>query len=158
MQLTSKPCSGRRCCLAISAAQKLPNCHLGQKNSTRPSSRDELHCSNKGLNCRERLMSHDWSSCDHCSHLWLGLGYRTCIACSFAHSYLDHTLSGLTADSLAVVPKCHHCRMDTVEPVSKCRNISDPISMVPKCLGSEVSRVRSVCTPPGLATPYSVRS
>jgi len=34
MQLTSKSFSGQRCCLTISAVQKLPNSHLEQKNST----------------------------------------------------------------------------------------------------------------------------
>jgi len=35
MQLTSKPCWGRRYCLAISAAQKLLNSHLEQKGHMR---------------------------------------------------------------------------------------------------------------------------
>jgi len=77
---------------------------------------------------------------------------RTCIACSFAHFYLGHTLkSGLIADSSALVPKC---RMDTVTPpVLNSLDISDPSQWCGsvwslKCFGSHVSVIRSVCTPP----------
>ena len=117
----------------------LPNSHLAPtaKELIWTSSKDELCHSRQGLKCREWLMSHEWSSCDHCSHFWVGLGYRTCIVCSLAHSYLDHTLkTSLNADSSALVPNCH---MDISEPVPNCPDISDPSRwcrsvLGPKCL------------------------
>jgi len=65
---TSKCCPGRRCCLAISAAQIIEVCRTAlfranELDST--SSRDELHRSKQGLKRREpTASSHAASSCD----------------------------------------------------------------------------------------------
>jgi len=126
----------------------LPNSHLAPtaKELVSTSSKDELCHSRQGLKCREWLMSHEWSSCDHCLHLWVGLGYRTCIVRSLAHSYLDHTLkTSLNADSSALVPNCH---MDTSEPVPNCPDISDPSRWCRSVLGPV----------PGLFVPKTFRS
>ena len=61
-------------------------CDIRRANAEQPfrakevnsmTSRDQLHRSKQGLKCCEWLMSHEWSSCDHCSHLWLGLSVVT---------------------------------------------------------------------------------
>jgi len=80
---TSKCCSGRRCCLAISAAQMIEVCRTAlfranELDST--SSRDELRHSKQGLN-RPReptaSCSHAASSCDPVitAHLCVGLSH-----------------------------------------------------------------------------------
>jgi len=54
---------------------KLPNSHLEQKNSTER--RVEMSCVvlSRAWSALNGLKSHDWSSCDHCSHLCVGLSH-----------------------------------------------------------------------------------
>jgi len=119
-------------------------------NST--SSIDELYRSKQGLKCCEWL-SHNWSSCDHCSHLWVGLSHLySAQLCSFL--LRSHVKKWPNCRKFGTGAECHMTLQHQFQTVAwTLRNQCRTVRTFRKRLdGAKVSWVRSVSGPKCLYT------